>query len=58
MKTLICGLLTVAAIGVALPAAAETVVRERPNGTVVVRHVHHHRVVWFDHHGHRHVSFR
>ena len=59
MKKLIFGVLAVATIGAAVPAFAETVVRERPNGTVVVRHVHHrHRVVWVDHHGHRHVSWR
>ena len=62
MKNLVFGLLAVATIGAALPAAAETVVRERPNGTVVVKHVaphrHLHRVVWVDHHGHRHVSWR
>ncbi|HEY4031260.1 MAG TPA: hypothetical protein VGM25_13000 [Caulobacteraceae bacterium] len=63
MKTLVFGLLAAAALGAAVPASAAVVVHERPNGTVVVRHVtpvHHrlHRVVWVDHHGHRHVAFR
>jgi hypothetical protein len=63
MKKLVFGLLAAAAIGAAVPASAETIVHERPNGTVVVNHlgpVHHrlHRVVWFDHRGHRHMAWR
>lgn len=64
MKKLVFGLLAAATLGAALPAAAATVVHERPNGTVVVKHVkpaHHHRlhrVVWVDRHGHRHVAWR
>jgi hypothetical protein len=63
MKKLVFGLLAAATIGAAVPASAAVVVHERPNGTVVVRHVgpvrHHlHRVVWFDRHGHRHVAWR
>jgi len=62
MKKLVFGLLAAAAIGAAVPASAATIVHERPDGTVVVRHVpnHHrlHRVVWVDHHGHRHVAWR
>ena len=38
MKKLILGALAVATLGAAaLPASAQVVVRERPNGTVVVR---------------------
>ena len=63
MKKLVFGLLAAASIGAAVPASAATVVHERPNGTVVVRHVgpthrHLHRVVWVDRHGHRHVTWR
>jgi hypothetical protein len=62
MKKLIFGLLAVASIGAALPASAQVVVRERPNGSVVVRPAyaappyrhHHHRHVWVDRYGHRH----
>jgi len=62
MKKLVFGLLAAATIGAAVPAAADTVIHERPNGAVVVRHGparHHlHRVVWIDRHGHRHVTWR
>ena len=63
MKKLVFGLLAAAALGAAVPAFADTVIHERPNGTVVVREAgpvrHHlHRVVWLDRHGHRHVAWR
>jgi len=72
MKKLIFGVLAAATVGaVALPAAAQVVVRERHNGTVVVRPAysepayrihryrhHRERVVWFDRWGHRHVEWR
>ncbi len=67
MKKLVFGLLAAASIGAALPASAQVIVRERPNGSVVVhpayaapayRHHHHHRVVRFDRFGHRHVEWR
>jgi hypothetical protein len=68
MKKLIFGLLAAATLGsAALPAAAQVVVREHRDGAVTVRpahvapayRVHHrHRVVWFDRHGHRHVTWR
>lgn len=61
MKKLVFGLLAAATIGAAVPAAADTIIHERPNGTVVVRHGprHHlHRVVVIDRHGHRHFVWR
>jgi hypothetical protein len=62
MKTLMIGLLAAATLGAALPAAAQVVVREHRDGAVTVRpaavHHHRHRVVWFDGHHHRHVSWR
>ncbi|MDB5461475.1 MAG: hypothetical protein JWO72_3216 [Caulobacteraceae bacterium] len=74
MKKLILGLLAVAAIGAAVPASAQVVVREHRNGAVTIRpagvvvdnrNYHNdrrghqrHRVVWFDHAHHRHVTWR
>ncbi len=69
MKNLIFGLLGAATLGAAaLPASAQVVIHERPNGSVVVRpayaepayryHHHAHRVVWFDRFGRRHVEWR
>jgi hypothetical protein len=61
MKKLVFGLLAAATIGAAVPAAADTIVHEHANGTVVVRHVprHHlHRVMVVDRHGHRHFVWR
>jgi hypothetical protein len=73
MKKFVFGLLAAATLGsVALPAAAQVVIRENRHGDVVVRHDDHrryggdryerhhraHRVVWFDRRGHRHVEWR
>ncbi len=65
IKKIVLGLVAVAAIGAAVPASAQGIVVGanrhgavvvRPAG-VVVRH-HRHRVVYFDRHHHRHVSWR
>ena len=60
MKKLMFGLLAAATVGAAVPAAADVVVHERPNGTVVVHHLHRHlhKVVWVDRHHRRHVAWR
>ena len=70
MKKLVFGLLAAATVGAAaLPAAAQgVVIGENRHGAVVVRPAyaepayrfrhHHHRVVWVDRFGHRHVEWR
>ncbi len=67
MKKIILGLVAVAAIGAAVPASAQIVVRENRHGDVVVRQAgvvehrgfhHRHRVVYFDRWHHRHVEWR